>query len=62
MYDYERLRLDLREYYLTAQNFGFSRKLIEVDLKRVEEADGEELLEIAAFEDFDVSGYEQDAG
>lgn len=57
-FDYARLRNDLKEYYLTAASFGFSRKLIEVDIKRVDDATEEELLRIAEEEEFDLSGYD----
>ena len=58
LFDYARLRNDLKDYYMTAANFGFSRKLIDADLKRIDGATDEELLQIAAEEDFDVSGYD----
>ena len=57
---YERLRNDLREYYMTAASFGFSRKLIEADLKRIDDATDEELLALAREEEFDLSGYDAD--
>ncbi|MBQ4416109.1 MAG: hypothetical protein IJQ26_07905 [Lachnospiraceae bacterium] len=60
-FDYARLRNDLKEYYMTASSFGFSRKLIEVDIKRVDDASDEELLQIAEDEEFDVSGYDLEA-
>ena len=60
MFDYARLRIDLKEYFQTAASFGFSRKLIETDLKRVDEASDGELIQIAKDADFDISGY--DAG
>ena len=56
-FNYERLRQDLLEYYSTAAGMGFSKKLVEYDLKRVSEADEKELLEIAAEEEFDTEGY-----
>ena len=58
LFDYARLRNDLKEYYMTASSFGFSRKLIEVDLKRIDDASDEELLQIAEEEEFDTSGYD----
>ena len=61
LYDYARLRNDLKEYYMTASSFGFSRKLIEVDLKRIDDASDEELLQIAEEEEFDISGYDLEA-
>lgn len=61
LFDYARLRNDLKEYYMTASSFGFSRKLIEVDIKRVDDASDEELLQIAEDEEFDVSGYDLEA-
>ncbi|MBR5969105.1 MAG: hypothetical protein IK016_02030 [Lachnospiraceae bacterium] len=56
--NYEKLRNDLKEYYMTARSLGFSQKLVDVDLKRVAEATDEELVEIAKEEDIDLSGYE----
>lgn len=56
-FNYDKLRADLKEYYQTASHFGFSRKLIEVDLKRVDEADEAELIEIAKFEDISLDDY-----
>ena len=61
LFDYARLRNDLKEYYMTASSFGFSRKLIEVDIKRVDDASDEELLQIAEDEEFYVSGYDLEA-
>ena len=58
LFDYARLRNDLKEYYMTAESFGFSRKLIEVDLKRIDDASDEELIAIAEDEEFDISGYD----
>ena len=58
LFDYARLRNDLKEYYMTASSFGFSRKLIEVDLKRIDDASDEELLTIAEEEEFDTAGYD----
>ena len=55
---YDKLRNDLKEYYMTARSLGFSQKLVDVDLKRVAEASDEELLEIAKEEDIDLAGYE----
>ena len=46
---------------MTASSFGFSRKRIEVDIKRVDDASDEELLQIAEDEEFDVSGYDLEA-
>ena len=59
MYNYEKLRSDLKEYFMTARSLGFSQKLIDVDLKRVDEADEEGLIEIAKEEDIDLSGYRE---
>ncbi len=56
----EKLRNDLKEYFKTAASFGFSRKLIEVDLKRVDEADEEGLIAIAKEQDIDLTDYEGD--
>lgn len=58
LFDYARLRNDLKEYYMTASSFGFSRKLIEVDIRRIDEASDEELVRIAEEEEFDISGYD----
>ncbi|MBR0163618.1 MAG: hypothetical protein IJQ12_02970 [Lachnospiraceae bacterium] len=57
----EKLRNDLKEYFKTAASFGFSRKLIEVDLRRVDEADEEGLIAIAKEQDIDLSEYEDEA-
>ncbi|MBQ6735196.1 MAG: hypothetical protein IJR00_09870 [Lachnospiraceae bacterium] len=59
MFNYEKLRSDLKEYYMTARSLGFSQKLIDVDLKRVDDASDEALLEIAKEEDIDLTGYEE---
>ena len=59
MYNYEKLRSDLKEYFMTARSLGFSQKLIDVDLKRVDEADEDGLIEIAKEEDIDLSGYRE---
>ena len=44
---------------MTARSLGFSQKLIDVDLKRVDDASDEALLEIAKEEDIDLTGYEE---
>ena len=59
MFNYDKLRSDLKEYYMTARSLGFSQKLIDVDLKRVDDASDEELVEIAKEEDIDLTGYEE---
>ena len=58
MFHYDKLRNDLKEYYMTARSLGFSQKLIDVDLKRVDEASDEELVAIAKEEDIDLTGYQ----
>lgn len=56
--DYEKLREDLIDYYGTASYNGFPMAIIE--LSNVENANNEELINIAIKNNFNLNNYKKD--